>query len=286
MRAIEPKTLLMGLITLAGLFGLVSNSAAVQTIQWEREAVKINLVVGVEQLVHLDGPATVGLPPALAHNDAFRHLFAADTAYWKAMRPFKNERIKVRLDQTGQMLLFDVSAVSHRKPPKSVEPIRLLAAAKISKSDSSRIETVKEERQRPTMFDLVRYAVQQDYSPTRVVMPLAGVRELDKKLAGDISALYAHRDAVYLNMKVTRSWASDGLYVSSVLVKNLAQYELTIDPSRMQHTARIRTNGVSTQFLATAMIRRVIGPKGAVSRTDQTRLYIVTDRPLGSLVSL
>lgn len=258
---------------------------AVQSVVWDKSVIQLDLVVGVEQLVHFKEPATVGLPPSLANDDVFRHLFTSETAYWKAMRPFKKQRLKVRLDETGEFVLFDVSARTVKQPPKALEALAIVTP---SDDDSDEPSLVKREAviNKVTMFDLLRYAVQQDYSPPRVVADVPGVHAVENKARSDLSALYNHHDNGKVDMFVKEIWAAGGWYVTAIVVRNRTGYELTIDPSKMQHTARNVVNGISNQFVASAMMRRTIGPRGAKHTRDNSMIYVVTDRPFAIVIDL
>ena len=257
---------------------------AVQTIEWDKYVIQLDLIVGVEQLIHFNGPATVGLPGQLANEDVFRHLFTSDTAYWKAMRPFSKQRVKVRLDQTGDFVLFDVTATTLRQPPKAVEPMAVVTPD--PENNQSALVKDVEEGNEATMFDLLRYAVQMDYSPPRVVSDVRGVHAVENKVRSDLSPLYNHADNSKVDMFVKDIWGADGWYVTAIVVRNRTGSELTIDPSKMQHTARGVVNGVSNQFIASAMMKRVIGPRGAKTRPDSSMMYVITDRPFANVINL
>ena len=120
------RLFLTGCLAVLGLV-LSVPTKAVETLQWEQKAIPLELVVGVEQLVQFQGSAIVGVPASLANPETFRHLFVNDTAYWKALEPFAKQRVKVRLESSGEFVLFDISARAEKRPPKSVEPISIIA---------------------------------------------------------------------------------------------------------------------------------------------------------------
>ncbi len=271
-------------IWILALLVLSAPAQAVKTIEWDKSVIQLELIVGVEQLVHFNGPATVGLPPSLANNDVFRHLFTSETAYWKAMRPFSTQRIKMRLDKTGEFVLFDVTARTEKQPPKAVEPMVIVTekAATLQQHKSGH----KTKKDAITMFDLLRFAVQTDYSPPRVVTKLSGVKALDDKVRSDLSKLYNNTDNSKVDMFVKNMWQAHGWYVTSIIVRNRTKSIVKIDPSKMQHTAKSKVNGVNNQFIASAMIRRIIGPKGGKRRSDSSMIYIVTEHPFSKVIEL
>jgi integrating conjugative element protein (TIGR03749 family) len=255
---------------------------AIETIQWDQTVIPLELIVGVEQLVQFQGSAVIGVPASLANPDTFRHLFVNDTAYWKALEPFGKQRVKVRLESSGGFVLFDISAKTVKRPPKSVEPISIVVTVKgagpISASTSAQTE------QAITMFDLIRYAAQSDHSPPRVVAPLAGVRPVEQNVHSELSRLYNHADSVNLDMFARATWSVGGWYVTAIEVRNRTKQSIEIDPSRLQHTAHGVVNGVANQFMASALIRGDVAPRGKTD--DTTFLYVVTDKPFSAVIDL
>lgn len=254
-------------------------SWAVETVKWDRTVIPVDLIVGVEQLIQFPGSATVGLPVELAADDMLRHLFAGDTAYWKAVQPFETKRIKVRIDETGEFILFDVSARSVLTPPQTVEPLRVVIDTLPSSAEAERKEDPP-----ITMFDLVRYAAQSEYAPERLVAPLPGVRAIENKVSSELSSLYNHTDRRKVDMFVEQMFVADGWYVTSIRIKNRTAEDVTIEPSRMQHTVHSVVNGVSNHFVASAMVYRTIRARG--HKLDTTYMYVITDRPFASVIDL
>lgn len=259
--------------------------SAVQTIAWDRAAIPVQLIVGVEQMVSFEGPATMGLPPGLLSQQVFRHLFVNDTAYWTALQPFKKQRIKVRLDNTGQYLLIDVSAKTRRSPPKSSEPLRIVTKTDTAlASDSAAVDAspAQHRREKATMFDVLRYAVQNDYAPARVIDPVTGITRSDLKTSPELRRYYRHSDNTFLSFRPVRSYRAAGWYVTAIQVTNRSGFELTLDPARLQYTPVKRVNGVKNDFIAAAMVVRELKPRGQAQ--DRTWLYVVTDNPFMSVI--
>ena len=257
-------------------------SHAIETVTWDQTVIPLELIVGIEQLVQFEGSAIVGIPATLANEDVFRHLFANDTAYWKALVPFNKQRVKVRLESTGEFVLFDLSAIAMKQPPKTVEALSIVASA--NNGNPLTAASVATSEQVVTMFDLIRYAAQADHSPPRVVAPLAGIRQVEQKVRSELSRLYNHPDSVNVDMFVSSSWTVSGWHVTAIEVRNRTKQRLEIDPSRMQHTAYGVVNGVANHFLATALIRGEVTARG--SANDTTLLYVVTDKPFSAVIDL
>ena len=266
------------------VFGLMLSvpTKAVETLQWDQKVIPLELVVGVEQLVQFQGSAIVGVPASLANPETFRHLFVNDTAYWKALEPFAKQRVKVRLESSGEFVLFDISARAEKRPPKSVEPISIIATSKREGAPSAPAGTQTEDA--ITMFDLIRYAAQADHSPPRVVATLAGVRPVEQAVGSELSRLYNHTDSVNVDMFAQSMWTVGGWYVTAIEIRNRTKSAIEIDPSRLQHTAHGVVNGVANHFMATALIRAEVAPRGRTN--DTTLIYVVTNKPFAAVIDL
>ena len=257
-------------------------SHAVETVTWDQTVIPLELIVGIEQLVQFEDSAIVGVPATLANQDVFRHMFVNDTAYWMALVPFSKQRVKVRLEGSGEFVLFDLSAKAMKQPPKTVEALSIVAGNKSGLPLTAANAAPSEHA--VTMFDLIRYAVQADHSPPRVIAPLAGVRRVEKQIGSELSRLYNHADSVNVDMFVRASWTVSGWYVTAIEVRNRTKQSIEIDPSRLQHTAHGVVNGVTNHFLASALIRAEVTARG--SANDTTLLYVVTDKPFAAVIDL
>ena len=134
------------------------------------------------------------------------------------------------------------------------------------------------------MFDLIRYAAQSDHSPPRVVAPLAGVRPVEQAVGSELSRLYNHADSVNVDMFARSMWTVSGWYVTAIEIRNRTKSAIELDPSRLQHTAHGVVNGVANHFMATALIRAELAPRGRSK--DTTLIYVVTDKPFAAVIDL
>lgn len=271
---------------IVGVLVLSQVTWAIQTVSWDKTVIEVELTVGVEQMVQFEGAADVGVSGAMASPDVFRHLFVGNTAYWTALQPFETHRVQIRLHESGEFVLFDVRAVTRQQPPKSVEPLRVVTASVNAVAEPPVVssQAATPSRQSATMFDLIRYAAQVDHSPQRVVEPVAGVRHLDVLVTSELSRLYNHPDAAKVDMFAVSGWSGTDLYVTTIEIHNRTAAPIVIDPSRLQHTVRKPMNGASHHFIASAMVRPTLAPRGETG--DRTRVYIVTDKPFSAVVDL
>lgn len=260
--------------------------ATARTLVWDKTIIKLEMIVGVEQILLFPSDAAVGLPASLANRAIFRTLFTGGTAYWTALQAFDAQRIKVRLD-SGEYVLFDVSARTEKAPPSSVERLQIVLSddgereqagngATSDPADGSRHDG------QATIFEVIRYAAQDIYSPARLVAALPGIRNVPVGITGNQNRLYnqgRHKGLIILPYK---AWSADGLYVTAFIVTNGHSHSVTLDNRKVTHTLRTRRSGVGPHFLASVFYVPFVARRGEPG--DRTTLFIVTDRPIASVI--
>lgn len=266
-------------ILIGGMLLVSLKAYAVQSVLWDKTAIRINLVVGVEQMIHFPHDAQIGLPGSLANPDIFVTLFASKTAYWKALQPFESQRIQARMS-TGEIILFDVTATVEKSPPKSVEALNIVPSTGNDTPDSGEPKA----RERATIFEVLRYAAQMTYSPLRLVEPLEGVRETPISTSKNLNAIYNHKDHPGLVFIAKKSWTVDGLHVTAISVINQHTHSITLDNRLVRHTQNADLHGVERHFIASSFFHHKLSARN--KKGDRTHLYIVTDKPLHSVLRL
>lgn len=257
---------------------------AVRALEWQREPLAIELIVGVEQMIHFPADAQVGVPGLLANGTIFKHLFANETAYWQALQPFDRQRIKVKLTGSDELILLDVSAVTQQKPPERLEPIAItLPRATLTEEAQQPQKVNAPKTAKPTFFSLIRYASQRDNSPQRLHKAPAQLREVEVDRKHNYQALYHHQDAKELSLTLRDSFYHSGHYVTTIEVKNLSGRVIEFEPNRLAPTVSQGPHGVHQSFIATAMVYRAIGALG--TKHDHTLLYVVTEKPFEKVVA-
>jgi len=272
-------------ITAAIVFALTANMASAATVVWHKTPIKVDLIVGVEQMVVLPRNGSVGLPPELGNTNVFRTLVTGGTAYWTALEPFQKKRIKVRLD-SGEYLLFDVSARTEKSPPAAMDSIQVVMAGEPASEPASKAFAgggVGRDRMSPaTLFELIRYAAQELYSPARLVAPVPGVRPLPVGLTGNMTVLYDQGRHPGLVVQPHQAWAVDGLYVTAFIVTNEHSHRMILDNRKVRHAPTAQRSGVAPHFVASAFFETELAPRG--NPGNRTTLFIVTGQPIRSVV--
>jgi len=260
--------------------GLVAPLSEARIAVWDKTVIELHMVVGVEQIVIFPSDGAVGLPAALANKAMFRTLFTGQTAYWTALQAFENQRIKVRMD-SGEYILLDVSARLEKNPPAETERLQVVMAPEGMMNDRGK-GAVSGESGQATLFEVIRYAAQDIYSPSRLVDEVPGIRAIPLGLTGNQNRLYdqgVHKGLVILPYK---AWSVNGLYVTAFVVSNEHSHPLQLDNRKVMHVAQTHRNGVGPHFLASSFFRHHVQKRGEPG--DRTTLFVVTDRPIQSVI--
>lgn len=268
-------------LVMAIAFTLIAGAANAATVAWKKTPINVDLVVGVEQMVILPQDGAVGLPPALSNTNVFRTLVTGGAAYWTALEPFDAKRIKVRLD-SGEFLLFDVSARVEKSPPAMTDPIQVVVESSGTRSESATSRTTQNGPSPATLFELIRYAAQELYSPARLVAAVPGVRPVPVGLKGNLTALYDQGRHKGLIVQPHKAWAVDGLYVTAFVVTNEHTHRMILDNRKVRHAPNAKRNGVAPHFVASTFFETELEPRGTPG--NRTTLFIVTDQPIRSVV--
>lgn len=258
---------------LARVLGLVCASGAfAEAVEWERTPIAVTLAVGVERQIRFEGPATVGVPATLLEAGALRAEFAGDTAYWLAHEPFEEQRFKVRLERTGEFVLFDVRAVSDSGGLE--EPINVRVARPREDAAAASLEGAADDP-RGAAVALIRHAARLDLAPPRLATLPPGAVPIETVVA-DATALYRHADRRRVRFAVRRQWSRAGLFVTTLEAENVSPEPVELDVRRLRAGPRAGGGGAS-EFVAIGWTRSTLAAAGQPGFT--ARLYVVAHQP-------
>ena len=252
------------------LCALPAALAVAESVDWERTPIPVTLAVGVERQIRFEGPATVGAPAELIEGGALRAQFANDTAYWLATEPFEARRLKVRLERTGEFVLFDVRAVVGGMG--TAEPLEV-RVARPEQGYEAGADNARTDDPRGALVELVRYAARRELAPPRLAGEVAGVVAVETATT-DATGLYEHADRERLRLGVVGQWSRAGLFVTTLEAINGSPEPLELDVRRLRRGPR---SGVSEGFVAVAWTRSRLAPAGEAGFT--ARLHLVTREP-------
>jgi integrating conjugative element protein (TIGR03749 family) len=229
--------------------------AHAETVEWRNVPIPLELRVGEERVVGFPDHVQVGVPAALTP-DVFRTQSTAGTALWLARRPFGPQRVQVRLLSTGEIMLFDVTAVEGG--PFAREPVAVVFPGEAVQSGFGEAE----DRRRLGPVQLTRFVAQQLYAPERLLRDVPGIRRVPM---GVPETIPLYRDAQVIATPLA-SWRGGDLFVTAVKLRHLGRERVTLDPRLLRG-----------RFVTAAFQHNSLGAAG--SRSDTTCVYVVSEEP-------
>ncbi|PRB81521.1 TIGR03749 family integrating conjugative element protein [Pseudomonas sp. MYb185] len=256
--------LLKGLVCGALLAAPLAN--AVELMEWDRTPLVIDLPVGQERLVVLNRNVSVGLPLTIAHDDILRVQSTGGVLYFKAHEAFDTERVQLKDESTGEIILVDLTA----KADASAEQIQVISA-EVAEADASERPDPAAEQRAPLPVVLTRYVAQSLYSPLRVIEPVPGINRVAMRLPGSVETLLP---ALPVEARPIAAWTLEGLHATAIELRNQ-------DPDRSFELDPRYLHGA---LMAATFMHPTIGPRGHLD--DTTTIIIVTRGPLAEHLQL
>lgn len=232
-------------------------AGAVETVQWERLPLPVELLIDQERVLFTDRNVRVGVPGNVGAR--LRVQTAAGAVYLRANAPIEPSRLQLQDIETGEVILLDIRASTGASDQLPPEPMRIV---RDTPQPDTRSKTTKVPNATPTPVILIRYAAQNLYAPLRTIEPLNGVRR--QPLTSDLALdqLLPNRP---VQIRPLAAWRLDDYRVSALLLVNTQGSTLELDPRELQG-----------QFFAASFQHSTLGPAG--SSSDTTVLYLVTHR--------
>lgn len=257
------KPLLVALL-LAGLVGL---SHATELLRWERVPLPISLQVGQERILFVDRSVRVAVPTSI--NERLRVQTADGAVYLRASAPFESARLQLQDEQTGALILLDLSARQPTDDAAQPEPIRIVVpssgdskAAPKSRYGEDASSAGLPDRAGPTPRPavLIRYAAQSLYAPLRTIEAVTGITQMPVLRSLPLDTLLP---TLPLNVRPLAAWRLQEDWVTALRLTNTSKEWLRLDPRALQG-----------DIVAASFQHRSLGPAG--DSTDTTVLYLIT----------
>ncbi len=240
-----------------------------RAMEWRGVPLQVVLTPGQETILILGSDVRVAQPAHLVPSLSVTSL--AGRLYLTATKPFDSTRLQVMRLSDGLRLMLDVSAKAGVVTPPQIDIVlpgseeegeHLSRAANGSPSSPLKMA--------PQAL-LVRYAMQNLYSPSHAIEPLPGVVRAPMGLPRDISLNAFSQWQV--NAKPIAAWQLGEQVVTAVSLTNQALGRETLDPRRVTLSPRCFALRCSVSFSHPEM-----GHAG--SPTAQATAFIVTPGPL------
>lgn len=249
---------------------------------WQKIPLEIALPIGQERLIRFSQSVQFGYDTTILKEDMLSVQNVDGAVYLVAKKSFDAQRVFVRLKQSGELVLLNLSA----KDGASHTPVDIIVpatdnnvnnttisinqtASASSLTTSAALTTGDDEssgvRQNSPLseIDLMRFAIQQLYAPKRLVtQPNCVVRV----------AMHTTRTVRLFSCdEVTAmpliSWRSGDLYVTAIELRNQRTRNIVLDPRKILGTWK------ATVFFPQICLK----PCG--NSKDTTTVFLISDQP-------
>jgi integrating conjugative element protein (TIGR03749 family) len=227
-----------------------------ERIEWKKAPIRLELAVGQEQRIEFPASVKVGVPAAV--QALLRTQSVNGTVYLLAHAPFGSNRLMVSELDSGRIYLLDVTAA---KEGGASHPIQIYVAGNAGTTKDSATVSSEAGPDRPDYIQLTRFAAQQLYAPSRLLIDRPGIIRIPVRR--DLVDLL-HGGGVEATPLV--AWRSNGIYVTAVKITNRTNQAQTLDPRNLRGT-----------WLTASFQHHRLLPKGDAA--DTTAVYLISARP-------
>jgi integrating conjugative element protein (TIGR03749 family) len=241
-------------------------------VVWQQAPIDVTLPVGKERMVSFPSAVAFGYDKNILPDNLLRAQNNNGVLYLFAKAPFAAQRVQVKLMDSGQIILLNLSA----QKEASVTPIDVVMSSAVNRVSAvpknSPSTNIPEEDSTPQSNDfsdnaisyisLTRFAAQQLYAPKRLLTQPPAIFRTPMHTAKTVPLF---RDGGVIAMPLA-SWRGGDLTVTAVLLRNQLHQSLTLDPRNICGSWQ-----ATTFFLQTVL---------AVSgqRRDSTTVFLVANR--------
>lgn len=227
-----------------------------QHIVWNRKPIKITLPVGKERFISFPSEMKFGYNMNLLPASMLRVENNNKTLYLLAKRPFNTKRVQVKL-VNGEVILLDINARKYAND----NPVDIILLS------SKTLDSVQNNKNwaKINYVSLTRYAIQQLYAPQRLLKNKMNITRFPMEVNHIVPLFY---DNSILVMPLA-SWRGRDLYVTALLVKNLLNQFIRLDP-------RLLCGNWKT---ASFYPKMALLPSGSPINGDVSTLFVISDRP-------
>ena len=251
----------IGIANAASLSNVSAHSD--EHIVWKRAPIKITLPVGKERFVTFPQEVQFGyntnlLPSSILHveNDN-------QTLYLYAKKLFATQRTEAKLSN-GEIVLLDINA----KSKADDNPIDIVLPKAVKTVDGGVSQDVS--RSSVNYVTLTRFAVQQLYAPQRLLKQSMRITRFPMNTKHSVSLFY---DGSVSAMPLA-SWRGGDYYVTALLIKNLLNQPLRLDP-------RLLCGDWKT---ATFYPQTTLAARATPINKDTSTLFVVSNRPFSQAI--
>lgn len=225
-------------------------------VVWHKRPIEVVIPTGKERMVSFPvGISTISADASLT-SDELSLVYNEGTLYLKALKPFEPVLVIVHFKDSSERVLIRLSSQnSTDDTPLDV----VISGSPSSGSDSSTDKTT------PSLnyVDLMRFAIEQLYSPQRLISESADIARTPMYTQKTVTLLYGNNTQNFPEV----SWRGGDDFVTAVVIKNTQSHALTLDPRNLHGT------WLAAGFYPTDML----APRGR--RGDETTLFVISEVP-------
>lgn len=264
-------------IILATISIAVSMSvAAKEIIHYKNVPVLITLTEGEERSIEFGDHVQIGMTKGQQEGDLFRVQSAQGFVHIRPNKTFPTQRIQIKRLTDGRVVLIDlISEAKDEASLANLEPVQILLAEE-NVAGGQTIATIEESNPAKsdapviTPVELVRFAAQRLYGPTRLHKEVRGISDTPLGVESNIRIFKGEAKYKTVSTPVI-AYRGGAYYLAGIYVKNTSaeriqldylDLNLPFDFATFQHHT-LESNGVPG---------------------DATMLYLVSNEPLKNIL--
>jgi integrating conjugative element protein (TIGR03749 family) len=231
---------------------------------WKQTPIVITLPINQEKIITFPSAVEFGYDKQVLPEEALRVQNNQGILYLLAKQIFSTQRVMVKLQPSGTIILLDLSAEANgdhapldvvlAKEEKSpVNNIALRADESPNELASDRVDYV----------GLMRFAVQQLYAPKRLLTVSSAIYRVPMRSIKTVPLL---RDGSVIAMPLA-SWQSGHATITAVLLRNMLEQPIILDPRSL----------CGEWLAATFYPRDQLSKRGEL--TSSTTVFLIAQQP-------
>ena len=278
----------MKICLLASSLALVMSCSAfaVEPIEWRSKPIKIPLQVGEQRLIHFPDHVVFGRPRSLA--DKLDADSMQGTLYLTAQEEFAPTQVKVKLNDSGDIVLLELVAVPRAGAPLDEVLISVpgseagtgvvAEAGSGTGADSQKSAPVVENPLAGTPFDtsgdaaispeeMIQFAAREFYAPPRLRTNEPRLNRTALNSAEDMRDLFIDTSYGIFDVTPIAAWQStSGQYLTAIKLVNRKSAPVKVNPFHL-----------NMQYAYAAAQHIQLNQNNVPG--DTTMLYVISDRP-------
>ncbi|WP_157946053.1 DUF3438 family protein [Vibrio gangliei] len=252
---------------LIALMPFVAN--ATTAYEWDGKPIKVMLEVGKERVIRFTDNIQYRFPKEAVNS--VEMSTSAGILYITPKAVLEDLPLDVKLNESGEIIRIRLTAVAE---PQDLDEVRITPPIeKQKKTEFAQSESVMapngdfSNHNEGDPVALVRYAAMRDLMPKRLWKTVPSIASVPYPKNLNIDQLFSGRMAEVLKSKITASYRSGNLVLTSIVVKNVTPYPVAID---------FRDITIDTEFVSVPKPYYTLAAKDDVDQGDYGVIYIIT----------